>query len=164
MRHTKSSSRKYQERSSRDQFRIWIKPRTTCDRVISNFDENRISDWEDRKTQKVFIHAAMLSPTRSHKICRNVKHISVIVWVSAPGESHPRYIVRSQFASLIQDHVNRHRLHFGRDWTLKSDQRFHKNANIFLDYISIVFFPFLVRFHDPAEYAEEIAVLSKENC
>jgi hypothetical protein len=46
-----------------------------------------LSDWAHRKIKKGLIHAAMFDQTTCHGVSRNVKHISLIVCVSAAGES-----------------------------------------------------------------------------
>jgi hypothetical protein len=57
------------------------------DELVFNLDEVRISDWEDRKTRTVLVPATMRGQTIHHEISRAVKHISVIAFVSAAGES-----------------------------------------------------------------------------
>jgi hypothetical protein len=46
--------------------------------LVFNLDEVGISDWEDRKTKKFIIPAAMPGQTIHHGVSRNVKYISVL--------------------------------------------------------------------------------------
>jgi hypothetical protein len=46
--------------------------------LVFNLDEVGISDWEDRKTKKVTVPAAMPGQTIHYGVSRNVKHISMI--------------------------------------------------------------------------------------
>jgi hypothetical protein len=62
---------------------------------VFNLDEVGISDWEDRTTKTVAVPAAMVGQTRHHEISRMVKPISVIVCLSAAGQSLTPYIITS---------------------------------------------------------------------
>jgi hypothetical protein len=55
--------------------------------LVFNLEEVGISDWEDRETGKVVVLAIMDGPPICHAVSRNVKYISVIACMSAPGES-----------------------------------------------------------------------------
>jgi hypothetical protein len=52
---------------------------------VFNLDELGISDWEDRKTNKVIAPAAMFGKKMHYGISRNAKHISVLAYRSAAG-------------------------------------------------------------------------------
>jgi hypothetical protein len=54
--------------------------------LVLDLDEIGISDWENRKTTKAMVPAAMLGPMLHHGVSRNVKQISVIACMSAAGE------------------------------------------------------------------------------
>jgi hypothetical protein len=83
-----------------------------------------------------------------------VKHVSVIACISGTGESLTSYIVRSQNSSRVQEYLNKRGVRFSSDLNLKSD------ANL----IRTVFLPYLVSVRDLAAFAEEVAVLSTDNC
>jgi transposase len=64
--------------------------------LVFNLDEVGLSDWEDPRPKTVIVPATMRGQTIHHDISRTVKHISVIAWVSAAGESLTPYIITSQ--------------------------------------------------------------------
>jgi hypothetical protein len=51
--------------------------------LVFNLDEVGISDWEDRKTTRVVVPAALFGQMIYHGVSPKVKHISVIVCMSA---------------------------------------------------------------------------------
>jgi hypothetical protein len=131
---------------------------------VFNLDKVGISDWEDRKTRKVVVPATMEGHTIHHGVSRNVKHISVIACVSAFGESLPPYILTSQNSSPVQEQLRKPGVRLGRDLILKSHSRPYVNAEIFLDYISSVFLPYVIRLRSLAGLVAEDAVLLMDNC
>jgi hypothetical protein len=132
--------------------------------LVFNLGEVGISDWEDRKTKKVVLPAAMLSQTIHHGVSRKVKHISVIVCVSAAGASLLPDIVTSQNSPVVQEHLEEQRVCFGRDMILKFNQKPYINAGIFLDYIRTIFLPCIDMLRGLAVFVQEPAVLLMANC
>jgi hypothetical protein len=55
--------------------------------LVFNLGEVGISDWDDYQTTRVVAPAAMFRQTIHHGVCRNAKHISMIVCVWAAGEN-----------------------------------------------------------------------------
>jgi hypothetical protein len=110
----------------------WQVPRALLERIIQdlheylqgsvaelvfNLDEVGIADWEDRKTNKVIILAAIFGQTTHHGVFRNVKHISVIACLSAAGESLLNHIVTSQNCSTVQEHLRKQCVYLNQDFT-----------------------------------------------
>jgi hypothetical protein len=126
--------------------------------LVFNLDEVGISDWEDRKAKKVIVAAALLGQTIHYGVSRNVKHISVIACLSAAGESLFHYIVTSHNSSTVQGHLKKHAVRFGRDFTLKFNQKAYFNAGIFLASVRTMLFPYIDIFPGRAVLALEIAV------
>jgi RecJ-like exonuclease len=75
--------------------------------LVLNLDEVGISDWEDHKTTKVIVPAAMLGRTIHYGASRNMKHISTIACLSDAPESVLPYIVVSQNSPTVQEHLKR---------------------------------------------------------
>jgi hypothetical protein len=92
-----------------------------------------------------------------------VEHISVIACVSAAGESLLPYIVTPQNSSTVQEHLKKQGIRFGRDFTLKFDQKPYVNAGIFLDDIRTVFLPYVDTLRAMAAFAQEVAVSLMDN-
>jgi hypothetical protein len=84
-----------------------------------NLNEIGISDWEERKTMRVIVPAAMLGQTIHHGVSRNVKHISVIACLSTAGESILHYIMTLPNSPTVQEHLNKQGVRFGSDFALK---------------------------------------------
>jgi hypothetical protein len=106
---------------------------------VFNLDEVGISDWEDRKTKTVIVPAMMRGQTIHHEISRTVKHISVIAWVSAAGESLTPYVITAQAQTSVQERLKKEGVRFGTDFVLISNHKPSINAEIFLDYIRTAF-------------------------
>jgi hypothetical protein len=75
--------------------------------LVFNLEEVGISDWKDRKTKTVIVPATMVGQTIHHEISRTVKHISVIVCVSATGESLTPYVVMSQASTPVREQLKK---------------------------------------------------------
>jgi hypothetical protein len=64
--------------------------------LIFDLDEVGHSEWDDWTSKGVIVPKSMSAQKIHHKINRNLKHMSVIVCISAAGESLTPYIVTSQ--------------------------------------------------------------------
>jgi hypothetical protein len=93
-----------------------------------------------------------------------VKHISVIVYVSAAGASLLPSIVTSQNSPVVQEHLKKQGVCFGRDIIFTVNQRPYINAGIFLVYIRTIFLPYIDTVRDLAIFAQEPALLSPDKC
>jgi cytidine deaminase len=134
-----------------------------CSRTGFQSRPSDISDWEDRKTKKVIIPAAMFRQMIHHGVSRNLKHISVIACMSAVGESLIPCGVASQNSSPVQEHLKGHGAGLGMALILKSNLKPYINTDIFLDHIRTVFLPCLVTIRHLAAFAEEVAMLLMDN-
>jgi hypothetical protein len=132
--------------------------------LVFNLDEVGIPDWEDRNARRVVVVATMDGRPIRHAVSRNVKHMSVIAWASAAGESLMPYIITSQNSPAVQEQLRQHRVRFGRDLILTSNHRPYVNAEIFLEYVRTVFLPSLVCVLGLGAFAAEEAVSLMDNC
>jgi hypothetical protein len=126
--------------------------------LVFNLNEVGISDWENRKARKVVIPATIDDRPIHHAISRNVKRVSVIVCMSAAGESLMPSITTAQNCRAVQEQLRRQGIRFGRDLILKSNHRLYVNAEIFLEYARTVFLPYLVCVRGLGAFAAEEAV------
>jgi hypothetical protein len=131
---------------------------------VFNLEEVGISDWEDRKTKRVIVPAAMPGQTTRHEVSRNVKPVSVIACLPAARESLLHFIAISQISSTVQEHLNKQIIHFGMDFALTFNQKRDFNAGIFFDDVRSIFLPYIDTFRDLALFAHEITVLLMVNC
>jgi hypothetical protein len=96
--------------------------------------------------KKVIAVAALLGQTIHHGVSRNVKYISMIVCMSDAGESLLHRIVTSQNSPVIQEHLNKPGVRFGRDFALKFNQKPYFTAGICLASISAILLPYIDAF------------------
>jgi hypothetical protein len=132
--------------------------------LVFNLDEVGISDWEDRKTKTALVPATMRGRMIHHEISRNVKHISVIAWVSAASESLTPYLITSQAPASVQERLKKEGVRFGTDFVLRSNPSRYINAEIFLDSIWTVFLPNLAELRTLDAFTEETGVSLMDNC
>jgi hypothetical protein len=79
--------------------------------------------------------------TVSHRVNRNLKHISVIVCVSEAGESLIPYIITSQHSFSVGEQLMKKGVRFGTELILKARRKPYINTECFLEYIHTVFPP-----------------------
>jgi hypothetical protein len=99
-----------------------------------------------------------------HKINQNLKHVSVIMCISAAGESLTPYIMTSQDLLPARENLKKRDARFGTDFSLKAHSKPYTNAEFFLEYICTVFFPNLNELPALQEFADEDGVLLMDNC
>jgi hypothetical protein len=59
---------------------------SACSELVLNLDEIGISEWEDHCTRRVIVPLAMKGQTIFYGVRRNLKHLSVVVFISVTGE------------------------------------------------------------------------------
>jgi hypothetical protein len=67
----------------------------SCAELVFNLDEVGMSEWEERHQRKVIVPSAMRGQTIFHGIHRQLKHMSVVACISAPGEHMAPFFVCS---------------------------------------------------------------------
>jgi hypothetical protein len=85
----------------------------------------------------------MASETIHHEINRNLKNISAIAYMLPRGEFLTSYIVTSYDFKSFHNHLEKCGVRFDIGFVLKSRQKPHFNAEIFKDYITLVFILYL---------------------
>jgi hypothetical protein len=131
---------------------------------LFNLDEVGISDWEDRKTKRVIVSDSMLGQMIYLEVSRNMTHISMIMCVSAAGESLLPYIETSMSSSIVQKRLRKQGVRLGRDFALQFDQKPYINAGIFLDYIRTVFLPYINPLRGLSVVAQELTFSLRQRC
>jgi hypothetical protein len=87
--------------------------------LVFNHDEVDMSKWEDRKPKKVIILKTIAEETVHHRVSRGVKHISIIAYITAIGESLTPYIVTSQDFEPFRKRLMRQGVRMDVDFVLK---------------------------------------------
>jgi hypothetical protein len=121
--------------------------------LVFNLDEVGISECEDSKTKS----------DRSHEINRKAKHVSLIVCVSAAGETLIPYMVTSQDLMRLREALKKRRVIRDR-FTRENEGKGLRNTEVFLEYIRMVFMPNLNELRSLEQFADEDAVLLMYNC
>jgi hypothetical protein len=112
--------------------------------LVFNLDKVDISEWEDRKTKNVIVFVLVIGQIIHHKITRNLKHLFVIVCVSATGENLIPYTVTSQDSPTIRVQLKKCNIRFDTDFILKDRSKSYINAEMVGDYICTIFFSNLI--------------------
>jgi hypothetical protein len=107
---------------------------------------------------------ALDGQTIHHRVSRNVRHISIIAWISAGGESLTPYIATSEDSERVHERLKSRGVRLGVDFVLRHRSKSYVNGKLFLEYISIIFIPYLKELGDSEEFAECEAVLLMDNC
>lgn len=132
--------------------------------LVFNLDEVGISEWEDRSEKKVIVPVSMRGHKVHHGIHRNLKHISVVVCITAAGESLTPFFVSSQFTAPVEMKLKQKGMRLGLDMIIRKRDRPYMNADLFLEYITKVFIPYIVELRSNEEFAGRPAILLMDNC
>jgi hypothetical protein len=87
--------------------------------LVFNLDEVDMSEWEDRKPKKVIVPKTITEDTVYHRVSRGVKHISIVICITAARESLTPYIVTSQDSEPLRKRLMRQDFRIGIDLVLK---------------------------------------------
>jgi hypothetical protein len=123
-------------------------------------------DWEDRQRTKVVIPRSAALHSIHHPLCRSVKHISVVVCISASGVCFTPYVVTSQDSAAVRRDLEVDRMQIGRhlNLMLKHGDKPSVNADLFEDQLCSVFLPHLMITPPVKGLGKEDAVLLMDNC
>jgi hypothetical protein len=108
-----------------------------------NLDEVEMSEWEDRKVRKVIVPTTMDGQTIHHPASRSVRHISIITYINAAGESLTPYIITSQDSDAIRKRLMIHGVRLSVDFVLRHRSKPCVSRKVFFEYVDAVFVPYL---------------------
>jgi hypothetical protein len=127
-------------------------------------EDRKIGRSEDRKDKKVNLRKTMDSQTIYHRASRNVKHISIIMCISARRKSLTPYIVTSQDSEPLRRKLMSRGVCLGVDFLLRQQSKSYVSGKLFLEYINSIFIPYLNQLWESEEFAGCEAVLLMDNC
>jgi hypothetical protein len=133
-------------------------------KLAFHLDEVGMSEWEDRKEKKVIVPATMDSQMIHHPASRSVRHISIITYISAVGESLTLYIMTLQDSGAIRKRLMNRGVRLGIDFVLRQRSKLYVSGKLFLKYINAIFVPCLNELQDSKELEVCEAVLLMDNC
>jgi hypothetical protein len=84
--------------------------------LVCNLGDLDISQWQDRKTGSMAVPATIRHQTIVHGISRNIKHISVIAYVSTPEKSFIPYIITLSDFVLIREQLKKQVVGVEMEW------------------------------------------------
>jgi hypothetical protein len=84
-----------------------------------NLDEVGILEWEDRQDKKVIVPKMIAGQTIYHHASRNVKHISIITYITLAGESLMPYIMTSQDSESLHSRLMSRDVRLGAGFVLR---------------------------------------------
>jgi hypothetical protein len=99
-----------------------------------------------------------------HSLHRKLKHISVMVCIPAAAERMMPFFVSSQAHEAVHRQLQVDGFRLGTDLTFKHRDKPHMNAQLFAEYISIVFIPYVEELRSLEEFAGREVVLLMDNC
>jgi hypothetical protein len=114
---------------------------------------------EERQMTLIGMLFAMSGQVIHHGVQRNLKHISIIAYLSAGRESIISYIITFHDSESFCNRLKKPRVRFGVDFLLKSRQKPYVNANIFKDYIKCVFISYLNELRSSEQFADQATML-----
>jgi hypothetical protein len=98
-----------------------------------------------------------------YKIDRILRHVLVIAYISAAGESLTPYIVISQDSPIVQNKLKKRDVRFGTNFILKSRAKPYINTEIFQESVTTVFLPNLNEMRSLEQFADKEVVLLMDN-
>jgi hypothetical protein len=101
--------------------------------LVFNLDEIGMSEWDNRKEKKVIIPATMDGQTIHHRASRNVRHISIITYITAVGESMTPYTVASQDSDAIGKRLMSRGVRLGVSSVLQHRSKPYVSGKFFLE-------------------------------
>jgi hypothetical protein len=99
-------------------------------------DEVGVSEWEGRKDKKVIVPTVLSYHTIHHRACGNLKHMSVMTWISAAGESLTPYGVISQDFECLRRTPMIPGVRLGLDFVLRQRSKPYVSPFLFLEYVN----------------------------
>jgi hypothetical protein len=129
-----------------------------------NVDKIGILEWEDRKDKKVIIPKMMDSQTIHYRASRNMKHISIIIYINAGGESLTPYIVTLQDSKPLRKRLMSRGVRSGVDFVLRQRLKSYVSGKFFLEYVNSILILYLNESRESEEFAGCEALLLMDNC
>ena len=126
-----------------------------------NLDEVGCSDWEDRKPKSVIIAKNTDSDGIFHSVDRGSKHISLLVCVSAAGDSlTPMMITNYEISNEIYEDGLRE----DEDIMIRHRNPPYMNESLFIEYLQLVLIPYINSVREKYQCPEKEALLMMDSC
>jgi hypothetical protein len=105
----------------------------------------------------------MRGKTIFHSLHRGLKHISVVVCISAGGDQMTPLIVSSQVNDRVISTLKSEGSRIGSDMILRKRDKPYMNAALFAEYVSAVFLPHIAKIRSDPRFTDQEAVLLMDN-
>jgi hypothetical protein len=124
--------------------------------LVLNLDELGSADWEDRKPKKVIAPAAVRKEDVYHPASRRHRHATLLACVSASGDALTSLIIT---AAPVRDALWSRGLRQDEDAMIRQRSPAYITEDLFSDYISTEFIPYVLTVRDRSGLEDEMAVL-----
>jgi hypothetical protein len=112
----------------------------------------------------MIVPGSMTDQTILHCVHRNLKHTSVVRYVSASEESLTLFVVSSQVNDKVIETLKIEGFRMGVDIVLEHRQKAYATATLLQQYVTSVLIPFIERLRTNPEFTGKSAVLLMDNC
>jgi hypothetical protein len=124
--------------------------------LVFNLDELGSADWEDRKVKKVIVPAGVAKEDVYHPVSRRHRHMTLLSCVSVSSDAlTPLVITTSPISGALWRRVLRE----GDDAMIRHRSSTYITVELFYEYISNVFIPYVVAVRDRPGFQSEMATL-----
>jgi hypothetical protein len=124
--------------------------------LVFNLDEVGSSDWEDRKPRKVLVPKMVSPDDVYHQVSRKYRHLTLLACVSAGGDALTPMVLTS---SPIRDAIWSTGLREDEDVMIRFRNPAYMTEELFHDYLTSVFIPYIQHLRENPVFAHELGVL-----
>jgi hypothetical protein len=124
--------------------------------LVFDLDELGSSDWEDRKVKKIIAPSAVRKEDVHHAVSRRHRHVTLLACVSAAGDALTPLIVTT---NAIRDSLWSRGLRQDEDAMVRRRTPAYVDEELFFEYISTVFIPYVATVRDRPGLENEFGVL-----
>jgi hypothetical protein len=128
--------------------------------LVFNLNELGFADQEDRKAKKVTAPSGVAKEDMHHPVSRHYRHMRLLTCVSASGDALTPLVIT---ASTFSDALSRRGLSQGDDAMIRHRSPAYITEELFYEYLSNVFLPYVLVVRDWPGFQNEMAVLLMES-
>jgi hypothetical protein len=124
--------------------------------LVFNLDELGSADWEDRRAKKVIAPANVRREDVHHPVSRRHRHTTILACVSAAGDALTPLLITG---SPIPETLWSRGLRQDEDAMMRHRSPAYITEELFYDYISTVFIPYVLTVRDRTGFESGTAVV-----
>jgi hypothetical protein len=124
--------------------------------LVFNLDEVGSSEWEDRKPKKVIVPQGIPADEVYHSVSRRYRHVTLLACVSAAGDALTPMVISGP---PIRDSLWTKGLRQDEDAMVRQRNPAYVSEELFFEYMTTVFIPYVANIRQRPEFENEPAVL-----